>query len=216
MVDKMMRNAGRGEDGLAKPISVTNEGITKIQSNGGITESSLFSDESAITVVVSTYNQAVIDVKGENPYLFVQGKDFTGEWQRLPHMNVKRFLMTDPIEMEGRYYIDVMGYDELRIIKASSSSLYQGSITLLVDPLPAPLDTEIKYQRITPADDVVDGYFRAIEPLTDITMDVATRFLHGYTSGVFQNTDVRLAGQPIYGPFNRVKIRDGVALLVLL
>jgi len=155
---------------------------------------------------------------------FVEGRTKQNNvYSKLPAIDAKRMLRADTLNETGVFYWNTAGLDFIRISKYSSTDTTKMLAYLTTMKAPDAIEAPVRYRRITPDDMEVTGKFRAIEPLTDITLHANTRLLAQYngTTGaaensVFQNGDTRLTGQTLFGPFDRVRITSGAALLVLL
>lgn len=189
----------------------------EVKNNGSTAESFLFvpTDGVILKNKVSKYNCLIIDVKGLNRYFYVQGLNHLGTWVNLRLITEGRVLIGDYIPVEGRYFVDIRGYDEIRLSVNSSGGDFSVKVTLTVDSPPDILSTYVRYKKITAADLAVEGYFWAIEPLTDIIIHSNTKHAIDISDAVFAG-ETRLAGQVLFGPFRRVQISSGTALLVYM
>lgn len=144
-----------------------------------------------------------------------------GSYVQVPVIDGNGVARYDSVNKEGLYFVNLSGLERVRIKRYSSSVTAKVHYNLSHTPCPNPLEAPVKYIRITPTDNAVSGKFKAIEPLSDITLHSDTRFLGEGISpssgvGVIQTGDVRLTGQTLFGHFQRVRISSGAALLVLL
>ncbi len=209
----MMRIAGRGEDGKAKAIKTDASGVIVTKSGGHqFLEFSGTDIGSTAEINVENFNRVTFEVQGANPLYVIEGRDVNHAWVPLPLMTQEHILTLRKRTLTvGIYYVDVSHYNAVRILHVSSGTLGQWRATISSLPCPNPIDVQVAYQRIE-GDMEVDGLFRAIEPLTDITFSSRTRDLS--LENPFLDGDVIQAGQTLFGPFNRVRITEGVALLV--
>lgn len=175
---------------------------------------------------VSAYNSLICEIKITGNYgIMIRGetKNNAVSSRYLPALDEKRFLHPFHLKKTGRYYIDLSGIDTISIVGHPKREAFEAQFTFSTMPAPEPLDVPVRYKRITPEDGLVVGDFRAIEPLTDIQLSSTTRYTESSLNEAsetkntgFLDSDIRLAGQPLFGPFERVQITQGVALLVLL
>ena len=220
----MMRMAGRSKEGLSKAIKTNEEGQIEVVEQKDIIEQFsgfLVKDtQAAKTAIVQVKKGGELD-RG----VFLDGRSSkTADFLPIPMVDSHYMLRDDAINEDGIFYADISKFELIRVRFVSSSGTTTVSTTLTNQECPKPFDVPIKYKRITPADNLVLGKFRAIEPLTDITLHEQTRLLapgsvenHGDTMfDVIETGDMRSAGQTLFGPFARVRLTSGVALLVLL
>lgn len=208
---------GKNPLGEASPPNVDKDSDLNVTSRtvSGrlVKEAGIFLPE--VTIDVEKYNTLALNIKGNVATIDIRGrKEDSDDWEPIKPITEKLFLLDDRIEEEGKYYFDLCFYNEVSI-RAGSTTLsdYTADYVLLQHPCPKPVDAQMKFIRLTPEDGHVEGRFRAIEPLTDITLHNITRFyLRG--SRPFETGDKRLAGHTIFGVFDRVRITEGVALLV--
>lgn len=225
-----MRIAGRNDQDRAKPIQTDREGrLITVSKND---DDTVFLHEEGVTPATSY----LVDVEEASTlvmYVSVEptisrgivflGRYNRGEYVKIPVIDHNRILRTDDIIKEGIYYVDVSMFDEVNIRAVSSS--YDGvlSYTTTTVMCPQAIDAPVKYKRITTEDGLVKGQFRAIEPITDITLHEQTRLSQEYSDSQslpelsqFETGDGRVAGQTLFGPFSQVRLYSGSAWLVLL
>lgn len=202
-----------------RSVEVTNQVAVKPSWN-----KSLYLPGGATTQDVSDYNSMICEFAVTGDFgIRVRGQANGLDTRRyLPILDENRFLHPYHMYKTGRYYVDLSGIDTIDILPHPNRvDPFEAQFTLSTLPAPEPLDVPVRYKRITPEDGAVTGKFRAIEPLTDINLSPSIRYLEKQNNegslGVgFATSDIRLAGQPLFGPFSRVEITEGVALLVLL
>lgn len=187
-------------------------------------ETMTITDSSLQSFDVKDYNSMTLALSGTDLYFMgIEGRSFSGIWQDLKMIDEKLMLIPSITRQPGRYKIDLVGIDAIRWVASSSSYKFTANVTLSSRYAPTPLDSAVRYKTLRPSDGEVVGYFRAIEPLTDISLTERIRMIEKDKTDLsnpdrspFRNGQTRLAGQPLYGPFDRVKIDDGEALLVLM
>lgn len=226
MTDKMMRIAGQNDQNRARPIQTDRDGNIQIISLFSNTIVERKQGDSSFYIDVAKGNSVTIFLSNPNddPNTFY----FEGIGSRdrkvrgtVPVIDSNLILRTDPLSEEGIYYIDVSGFEELGVRVRTSSITATINVVVSTSPCPQPIDSPVKYQRITSEDGLVVGKFRAIEPITDITLHEDTSLLGEYHESsvgatVFETGDERKQGHTIFGPFSRVHLDYGTALLVLL
>lgn len=222
----MMRIAGRNDQGRAKAIQTDRDGnqivVSKITTNiVSITEDI----SESVYIDTKDGSTAIITLKNPNDdigaYYFGGRAKLNGDFVKVPCIDSNGQLREDRIDKEGIYYVNVSGFEQLGVKINSSSVTATISVVITTAPTPQPIDSPVKYKRINSEDGLVKGKFRAIEPLTDITLHEQTQLAEifsGSTNGgrPFERGDERKQGHTLFGHFNQVRLESGTALLVLL
>lgn len=166
MADKMMRMAGRGEDGLAKALATNDAGeLISIDGGSSSKEVTLFENQQvsgwAPTIDVSKYNSVLINVSGDFSGYILPGFWMDGEQHRWDAIEAGTDKIVKSITKSGIYVMDITALPNIRFRAHALDSVDGVSVTAI-------LSSEKIERRVitTPSDRIVElaRYSGDIEP----------------------------------------------------
>lgn len=207
-------------------LTLSNNNFTKTNRNEihsfKTTSSVSFPTKGAKTLVVYHKNNSLEgnteQIYKENLSTFLLKVKIDDEYVNVPFVDSNRMMVRSHLYKSGVYYADISQFDNIRLELRDSRLNAELLVVLSDGDMPQPLDAPVRYKRIDADSEDVYGNIRAIIPLSDLEMGVNTLLVSdsGETGdAVFQDYDSVPAGLTIFGPFRRVRLRSGVALLVM-
>lgn len=207
-------------------LTLSNSDFTKANRNEihsfKTTSSVDFSTKGAKTLVVYHKNNNsdgnTEQIYRENQSTFLLKAKIDEEYVNVPFVDSNRMMIRSHLYKNGVYYADISQFDSVRLELRDTRLNAELLVVLSDGDMPQPLDAPVRYKRIDADSEDVYGNIRAIIPLTDLEMGVNTLLVDevGETgNAVFQDYDSVPAGLTIFGPFRQVRLRSGVALLVM-